>query len=179
MYGKEPEQIPVVSNTEYKQWLKNYSDKEKADKVLKLIEFNENSDLPRFRVGWSNITGSYIRRIYGLKEGNPYYKDVKNWKPEETNGIYINPDLAYQYQEMLNYLFDNVVNKIYDTTPLDVNERINYKEGEKWLLESKGMKLTINDEGKTINIPTQDKVKALPLILSKVANFLYYKAHFG
>jgi hypothetical protein len=50
MYGKEPEQIPVVSNTEYKQWLKNYSDKEKADKVLKLIEFNENSDLPRFRV---------------------------------------------------------------------------------------------------------------------------------
>jgi hypothetical protein len=55
---------------------------------------------------------------------------------------------------MLNYLFDNVINKIYDTTPLDVNERINYKEGEKWLLESKGMKLTINDDGKTINIPT-------------------------
>ena len=179
MYGKEPEQIPVISNTEYKQWLKNYYDKEKVDKVLKLIELNESSDLPRFRVGWSNITGSYIRRIYGLKEGNPYYKDVKNWKPEETNGIYINPDLAYQYQEMLNYLFDNVINKIYDTTPLDINERINYKEGEKWLLESKGMKLTINDEGKTINIPAQDKVKALPLILSKVANFLYYKAHFG
>jgi hypothetical protein len=99
MYGEDPDKEPVISNTEYKQWLNNYFDKEKADKVLKLLEFNEKSNLPRFRVGWSNRAGAYIRRIYGLKEDNPYYnrhyKERKErFDPNNTNGIYINPDLA-------------------------------------------------------------------------------------
>jgi len=117
------------------------------------MDFNEGLDIPRFRVGWSDRTGAYIRRIYGLKESNRYYKDVKNWDPQNTNGIFINPDLAEQYAQMLDYLFTNVVDKIYDTTSLDKNERINYKETEKWLSESKGKTLTISDDGKVIPIP--------------------------
>ena len=170
---------PVISTTEYKRWLQNHSDKEKAGRVLKLMEFNESLDIPRFRVGWSDRTGAQIRRIQGLKEGNPYYKNIKNWKPEETNGIFINPDLAEQYQNMLNYLFDNVVNRIFDTTSLNPNEVINYKEAEKWVNAAKDKKLTINDEGGTIPIPNQDKVKAFTLILTKIASYMHNKMHFG
>ena len=182
--GEELKKDPVISNNEYKQWLKNYSDKEKVDKVLKLIEFNENSKLPRFRVGWSDGAGSYIRRIYGLTNDNPYYnkhfKDhTERFDPNNTSGIYINPDLAYQYSDMLDYLFDNVVGRIFDTTSLNRNEYINYKETEKWLNEAKTKRLTINDEGGTIPIPGQELTKAFPLILTKIAKYMHYKMHFG
>jgi hypothetical protein len=49
---------PVISTTEYKRWLQSHSDKEKAGRVLKLMEFNESLDIPRFRVGWSDRTGA-------------------------------------------------------------------------------------------------------------------------
>ena len=178
---KKPEDkyYPVISTAEYKRWLESHPDKEKASKVLKLIEFNESLDIPRFRVGWSDRTGAQIRRIQGLKEGNPYYKNVKNWKPEETNGIFINPDLADQYADMLDYLFTNVVDRIYDTTTLNKEEPINYKETEKWVNAAKDKKLTINDEGGTLPIPNQDKVKAFTLILTKIASYMHRKMHFG
>lgn len=182
--GEKLEKDPVISNTEYKRWLDSYSDRDKADKVLKLIEFNENSDLPRFRVGWSSRAGAYIRRIYGLKEDNPYYNKhykghSERFDPNNTNGIYINPDLADQYAGMLDYLFDNVVGRIFDTTSLNKNENINYKETEKWLNEAKAKKLTINDEGGAIPIPSQEMTKAFPLILTKIASYMHSKMHFG
>jgi hypothetical protein len=58
MYGTDPEREPIISSTEYKQWLKTFHNKEEANKVLKLIEFNESLDIPRFRVGWSDRTGA-------------------------------------------------------------------------------------------------------------------------
>ena len=35
--GEKLEKDPVISNTEYKRWLDSYSDRDKANKVLKLI----------------------------------------------------------------------------------------------------------------------------------------------
>jgi len=80
---------------------------------------------------------------------------------------------------MLNYLFDNVINRIFDTTSLNPNEAINYKEAEKWVNTAKDKKLVINDEGGTIPIPNQDKVKAFTLILTKIASYMHNKMHFG
>lgn len=183
-HSEELKKDPVISNTEYKRWLESYPNREKADKVLKLIEFNESSDIPRFRVGWSNKAGSYIRRIYGLKEDNPYYNrhykgHKERFDPNNTNGIYINPDLADQYSGMLDYLFDNVVGRIFDTTSLNKNETINYKETEKWFNDAKAKKLTINDEGGTIPIPSQEMTKAFPLILIKIASYMHRKMYLG
>jgi hypothetical protein len=80
---------------------------------------------------------------------------------------------------MLDYLFDNVVGRIFDTTSLNKNENINYKETEKWLNEAKAKKLTINDEGGSIPIPSQEMTKAFPLILTKIASYMHSKMHFG
>jgi hypothetical protein len=80
---------------------------------------------------------------------------------------------------MLNYLFDNVVGRIFDTTSLNKNEYINYKESENWFNEAKAKKLTINDEGGTIPIPSQEMTKAFPLILTKIASYMHSKMHFG
>ena len=133
------------------------------------MEFNESLDIPRFRVGWSDRTGSVIRKIVGLKEDNRYYRDRKNYDPNNINGIFINPDLAYQYSAMINDLFTNVLDRIFETSGLDVNERINYKEAKEWVNNSKEKKLVVNHEGVTITIPDQVRVKAVPLILAKIA----------
>jgi len=164
--GETLEKLPIPSNAEYKRWLETNSelDRDKVKRVQALMAFNEGLDIPRFRVGWSDRTGSVIRKIVGLKEGNPYYKD-----PNEVNGIFINPDLAYQYSEMIEELFTNVIDRIFETTGLDKNARINYKEAENWVNNSKEKKLVIDHEGNTISIPDQVRVKAVPLILAKIA----------
>jgi len=182
--GETLEKLPTPSNAEYKRWLETNSelDRDKVKRVQALIAFNEGLDIPRFRVGWSNRTGSVIRKIVGLKEDNPYYKDKfvnGTYTPDSINGIFINPDLAYQYSEMIEELFTNVIDRIFETTGLNKNERINYKEAENWVNNSKEKKLFIDHEGNTIPIPDQVRVKAVPLILAKIAQNLHYKMHFG
>ena len=177
MYGTDPEREPIISSAEYKQWLKNSSNREEADKVLKLIEFNESLDIPRFRVGWSDRTGSYIKKITGLKEGNPYYKDRENYDPNDINGIFINPDLADQYNDLLKDLFDNVITRIFKLDGVNKEDRINYKDSEAWVNNAKAQNIII--DGRTIKLPDQKTVKALPLILIKIAQYMHYKMHYG
>lgn len=178
--GKRRIQV-YASDSEFENWLDSNSslDKVKVRNAKMIRGFNKGLDIPRFRAGWSQRTGAYIRKIEGIKADNGFYKHIKNFDPNDVNGIYINPDLAYQYMEMLDDIFENVIGKIFDITQLHKQDRVNYKVTKKWLKEARGGALTINEDGDQITVPAQDKLKALPLIMSYVAHMLHVKGHFG
>ena len=170
-----------ASDAEFENWLNSNStlDAEKVKNAKMIRGFNKGLDIPRFRAGWSQRTGAYIRKIENIKADNGFYKHIKNFDPNNVNGIYINPDLAYQYMEMLDDLFDNVIGKVFDINQIHKQDRINYKVTKEWLSQARGGTLTINDEGQEITIPAQDKVKALPLIMTTIAHMMHLKGHYG
>ena len=139
--GEKPlklEQI-YLSENEYR---------EKVDKTfvpsLKLIwDFNDSlKDYRQFRLGYSSNNGAYLRKLTNLSEDGPYQgRDIN-----DIVGIYINPDLAEQYSQVLDNLFNNILEKI---VPSDGRDPLTYITEE---LEKGWFRKATNDRKISINI---------------------------
>lgn len=139
--GEKPlklEQI-YLSENEYR---------EKVDKTfvpsLKLIwDFNDSlKDYRQFRLGYSSNNGAYLRKLTNLSEDGPYQgRDIN-----DIVGIYINPDLAEQYSQVLDNLFNNILEKI---VPSDGRDPLTYITEE---LEKGWFRKVTNDRKISINI---------------------------
>ena len=158
---------------------------------LKLIwDFNDSlsSEVKQFRLGYNSKHGAYIRKLTNLKEGGLYTY------PDKTNGIYINPKLALQYESVLDYLFVNVIDKIippiltseFDKKKLPyVNLSINKFEGWYDEVKKQGKPIYLNlidssdilndiekQETYPIELPAADVLSQLPTVLVLISKYL-------
>lgn len=128
-----------ISEQEYRS---KVDDKTKA--ILKPIwDFNDSlKDYRQFRLGYSSNNGVYLRKLTNLSEDGPYQdRDINN-----IIGIYINPDLAEQYSQILDNLFNNILEKI---VPSDGRDPLTYITKE---LEKGWFRKVVNDRKISINI---------------------------
>lgn len=82
-------------------------------RILELLwNFNDSlgEKVREFRLGYNRDNGAYIRKLTGLKEGG-FYAD-----PNNTVGIYINPEIAQFYEQVMDNLFKNIYDKIITCT---------------------------------------------------------------
>lgn len=149
---------------------------EDTRKKLQLIwDFNDGlaDRVRQFRLGYSSQNGAYIRKLTNLKEGG-FYEDVNN-----TLGIYINPALANQYNNVLDALFDNIINKIIPTEQ-DPLQYIDKQLVKGWFNNvKKDRALTIkmyDSEGKELNselkLPGEDTLSMLPILLIETSKYI-------
>lgn len=158
---------------------------DKTKELLKPIwDFNDNlKDYRQFRLGYSKNNGAYLRKLTNLSEDGPYQdRDINN-----IIGIYINPDLAEQYSQILDKLFSNILDKI--VPPGDRNPQTYItKEKEKgWFRQvTNDRKITINmvDYSEnldgtvktgTLNFENDQALSAILPILVETAKFLEFK----
>ena len=128
-----------ISEQEYRS---KVDDKTKA--LLKPIwDFNDSlKDYRQFRLGYSSNNGAYLRKLTNLSEDGPYQdRDINN-----IVGIYINPDLAEQYSQILDNLFNNILEKI---VPTEGRNPLTYITKE---LEKGWFRKVINDRKISINM---------------------------
>lgn len=177
-----------MSDEQFNKWLKDNPNTEHVEDIKLLREFNDSlhDKVRQFRIGYST-NGAYIRRLK-LKEGNPFYKDINN-----TNGIYLNPELVSQYLGLLDGVdgkggfFPQIIDKIFtDTSGLDKFQNIKYKDKKNtktWfqkLKKSNACSITLED-GKRISIkvPEQSAMISLPFAIVDAARYLAYKGRIG
>lgn len=162
-----------LSEQEYRSKV-NDSIKEK----LKLIwDFNDSlaNTIREFRLGYSTLNGAYIRNLTNLTQDSPY-KDTKN-----VLGIYINPDLAQQYDRMLDTLFNNIINKLIPTNE-DPRQYISTELAQRkgWfedISRTKQISISMVDSAGdekpvVLNIPKENSLSSLPSILIQTAKYL-------
>ena len=128
-----------ISEQEYRS---KVDDKTKA--LLKPIwDFNDSlKDYRQFRLGYNSNNGAYLRKLTNLSEDGPYQdRDINN-----IIGIYINPDLAEQYSQILDNLFNNILEKI---VPTEGRDPLTYITKE---LEKGWFRKVINDRKISINM---------------------------
>ena len=164
--------------------------REKVNKTLtsslKLIwDFNDSlKDYRQFRLGYSSKNGTYLRKLTNLSEDGPYQdRDINN-----IIGIYINPDLAEQYSQILDNLFNNILEKI---VPSDGRDPLTYitKELEKgWfrkVVNDRKISINIVDYSEdikgtiktgTLNFEKDQALSAILPIMVETAKFLDFKA---
>lgn len=112
--------------------------------LLKPIwDFNDSlKDYRQFRLGYSSNNGAYLRKLTNLSEDGPYQdRDINN-----IVGIYINPDLAEQYSQILDNLFNNILEKI---VPTEGRDPLTYITKE---LEKGWFRKVVNDRKISINM---------------------------
>lgn len=128
-----------ISEQEYRS---KVDDKTKA--LLKPIwDFNDSlKDYRQFRLGYSSNNGAYLRKLTNLSEDGPYQdRDINN-----IVGIYINPNLAEQYSQILDNLFNNILEKI---VPTEGRDPLTYITKE---LEKGWFRKVVNDRKISINM---------------------------
>lgn len=165
-----------VDEAEYR---KSITD-EQRDKLKIIWDFNDGlSDRVRqFRLGYNSSIGAYIRKLTNLKPGG-FYEDVNN-----TLGIYINPSIARQYSDVLNALFDNIINKIIPTDQ-DPLVYIDNKLAKGWFeLAHKNRTLSLNlydDKGNVINsdlkLPSENTLAMLPTLLVEISKYINIRGY--
>lgn len=149
---------------------------EDTRKKLKLIwDFNDGlaDRVRQFRLGYSSQNGAYIRKLTNLKEGG-FYEDVNN-----TLGIYINPALANQYNNVLDALFENIINKVIPTEqdPLQYIDKQLVKGWFGNITKDRSLSIKMYDsEGKELNtelnLPGEDALSMLPILLIETSKFI-------
>lgn len=170
-----------ISEQEYRS---KVDDKTKT--LLKPIwDFNDSlKDYRQFRLGYSSNNGAYLRKLTNLSEDGPYQdRDINN-----VIGIYINPDLAEQYSQILDNLFNNILEKI---VPSDGRDPLTYitKELEKgWfrkVVNDRKISINIVDYSEdikgtiktgTLNFENDQALSAILPIIVETAKFLEFKA---
>lgn len=155
-----------INEEEYRNWIQQNQPKETYDKLKILWDFNDllkTNGVREFRLGFSSKTGTYIRRI-----------------DNNTNGIYINRELAQNYENTLNVLFTNIIDKI--IPPISQNDfktfidkkatQEQWEQLEKSWVENikNGVSLDIVTSEGTIkhNFGASDSIRMLPMILKQL-----------
>lgn len=159
-------------------------DQKTKDLLKPIWDFNDSlKDYRQFRLGYSSNNGAYIRKLTNLSEDGPYQgRNLNN-----VLGIYINPDLAEQYSQILDNLFNNVLEKI---IPSEGRNPMTYitKELEKGWFEKarrdREIQVNLVDYSKdfrgtrkvgVIKFPSDKSLSAIPSIIVEVAKFLEFK----
>ena len=159
---------------------------EKTKALLKPIwDFNDSlKDYRQFRLGYSSKNGAYLRKLTNLSEDGPYSGTNLN----DIIGIYINPDLAEQYSQVLDNLFNNILEKIVPTDGRDPLTYINKELEKGWFSKAiKDRKISIdivdyseNLKGTiktgSLNFEQDQSLAAILPIMTETAKFLEIKA---
>ena len=161
-----------INSQEYKTWVKNTQSKEMQDKLQRLWEFNDKlteQGIKQFRLGYSNQTGAYIRKIN-----------------DNLNVTYINRDLAEKYEQSIRNLFENIIDANEDGTKglippisnnisLFIDKKATWKQWEDleidWVknVQSGGSLQVSTSEGEVIhNFGASDRIRMLPTILKQI-----------
>lgn len=155
-----------INQEEYRSWIQQNQPQETYNKLKILWDFNDSlkeAGVKEFRLGYSSKAGAYIRRI-----------------DTDTNGIYINRELAQSYENTLNILFTNIIDKI--IPPISQNDfktfidkkatQEQWKQLEKGWVENikNGVSLNIVTSEGTIkhNFGASDSIRMLPMILKQL-----------
>lgn len=159
---------------------------ENTKKLLKPIwDFNDSlKDCREFRLGYSSNNGLYLRTLTNLTEDGPYAgKDLNS-----IIGVYINPDLAQQYEQVLDNIFNNILEKV---IPSNGRNPLTYitKELEKgWFKQAvKDRKITIpivdysedikgTKKSGEIVFDKDHALSAIPSLIVEAAKFLNFKS---
>ena len=163
-------------------------DPEKAKELKVLWDFNDGlaSYVKEFRLGYNSKHGAYLRKLTNI--------DTKFYEtPDKAVGIYINPQLAFTQQTLLNNIFENVLDnfipsfgdnaKSYisiDTNSL--NEEGGSQKFNDWVkklqstnsinlefqddIENTKTKLTLSSD------EIQNKLRSLPIVMMKLAHYM-------
>lgn len=158
-------------------------DSEKAEVLSVLWKFNDSlSDyVKEFRLGYSSDHGVYLRKLTNI---NTKFYD----NPNNVVGIYINPQIARDQYELVNKLFENIVNKIIPSENTNLKSYItnttNLEKG--WfdkVVKQKEIKLEFIDENNStkssLHLDNVSQLTTLPLIIIKAAKYLNVANHVG
>lgn len=144
---------------------------ENIKKKLEIIwKFNDSlsNGCRQFRLGYEKSNGAYIRKLTNLTDDG-FYKD-----PQNALGIYINPNMAQQFNNMLDNLFTNIIEKIIPAPEgYSVTKHINDNLIKGWFkhLVTKGEIITrLNPEDETS--PITLKIDAKTSQFAKLATAL-------
>lgn len=169
-----------ISEQEYRS---KVDDKTKA--LLKPIwDFNDSlKDYRQFRLGYSSNNGVYLRKLTNLSEDGPYQdRDIN-----DIIGIYINPDLAEQYSQILNKLFNNILEKIVPTEGRDPLTYITKELEKGWfrkVVNDRKISINMIDYSEsldgtiktgTLNFENDQALSAILPIMVETAKFLEFK----
>lgn len=155
-----------INEEDYRNWIQQNQPQETYDKLKVLWDFNDSlksNGVREFRLGYSSKAGAYIRRI-----------------DTDVNGIYINRELAQNYENTLNTLFTNIIDKI--IPPISQNDFKTFidKKATKELWEQlekgwvenikNGVSLDIiTSEGIVKhNFGASDSIRMLPMIIKQL-----------
>lgn len=156
---------------------------ENKDRISKLWEFNDSlaNTVRQFRLGYSSRNGAYLRNLTNIKTDNAFYNKT------DVVGIYINPEIASQYLNILNSLFENFLDKIIQK-PFDSHIYIDSKQ-KGWfnqIVSQNSINVNLSDENNnkvvTMTVPSTDRLKAIPVLLTEMAKYIQFysndKEHF-
>lgn len=171
-YDEFRKESEVVDEASYRKSVP----KELASKLKLIWDFNDSlaTYCKEFRLGYSSGHGAYLRKLTNLD--SKFYEN-----PDSVVGVYINPDIARQYQATLDLLFNNVINKIIPTTQQNTSKYITTKlsDLDNWfdnIKDTSEIKLTFNGRDKnediTISVKDMSVLHALPPILVRTAYLL-------
>lgn len=151
---------------------------EETKNKLKIIwDFNDSlaNTVRQFRLGHSSTNGAYIRKLTNITSDSSYGNN------QNVLGIYINPSMAYQYNNMLDALFDNIINKLIPSNE-DPKQYITTKlASEKGWFKNikKDQEISIkmvdgdgNEKAITLNISKENSLSSLPSFLIQTAKYL-------
>lgn len=155
-----------INEEDYRNWVQQNQSQETYNKLKVLWDFNDSlksNGVREFRLGYSSKAGAYIRRI-----------------DTNVNGIYINRELAQNYENTLNTLFTNIIDKI--IPPISQNDFKTFidKKATKELWEQlekgwvenikNGVSLDIITSEGTIkhNFGASDSIRMLPMIIKQL-----------
>lgn len=155
-----------INEQKYREWVRNNKSKEILDKVKVLWDFNDNltvNGVREFRIGYSSEAGAYPRKIN-----------------DSEIGIYINRELAEQYENAMKALFNNVIDQLIPPIIKDnITAFVDKKATkEKWEELEKGWVKNIQEGGSldiitskgaiTYNFGSDERVRMLPTILKEI-----------
>ncbi len=178
-YNKLKGDKTEFSESEYRKAV----DSEKAKILSVLWKFNDSlaDYVKEFRLGYSNDHGVYLRKLTNI--------DTKFYdNPNNVVGIYINPQIARDQYELVNKLFENIVDKIIPTEGTNLKSYItnttNLEKG--WftkVVKQKEIELEFIDENNStkssLHLDNVSQLTTLPLIIIKAAKYLNVANHVG
>ena len=155
-----------ISEEEFRTWVQQNQPEETYNKLKVLWDFNDSlkaKNIREFRLGYSSRSGAYPRKINNT--------DV---------GIYINRDLAQSYENVINTLFENVIDKIIPPISKDdfttfIDKKTTQEQWEKleksWvknIRDGVSMDIITSDGIINHNFGPTESIRMLPTVLQQL-----------